>query len=455
MESHAVYGNPGRPRVAILDDDPGFCELAALVLHDAFDVTTLTREEQLWDLLAAEEPDALLLDIWLGDDPDAGFRVYERMRARGHFLPVIVLSMKTGLAVTSRAVALGLPFLQKDETLDAETFKQHVTQALRVHALQTEVLYHRRMSATRGEFARTPWADSPAGRRVLDDLRPHLGARTPLILFGELGTGKRTAAHWVQSQDPDSSLPVVEFSLRGLDPESFDAEIFGVVHETRREPGVLDAVGYGTVILLGLERALPATRTKLQAMLTTGTYRSEGESRVRRLRSRVIATFLVDTGETMDAARREFPGIGSVLLPALREHPEDLVFHAGYLARQLDLPESMATGRLTSDDLARLRSDPFPGNFHDLKAMVLRGAAAVRASREALGEEQTEARLWERLADRDWRYVEQHCIERYSRALERRLGRNPDAWMLHTGFSRATVYRRFFGCLDPDGGRQA
>jgi CheY-like chemotaxis protein len=86
----------GRPTIAIVDDRPEFADLLSDVLSEdgGYVVHTFTEAPGV-DELAAARPDALVLDLLLGTDEDAGWSLLRRLRGGASTLshvPVVICS---------------------------------------------------------------------------------------------------------------------------------------------------------------------------------------------------------------------------------------------------------------------------------------------------------------------------------------------------------------------------
>ena len=83
-----------KKRILVLDDEWGIRELLRLKFtKQGFDVSTARDEKEFWLLAFNEQPDLLILDIWLGNDGE-GTRVYDQLLQAGFDpkVPVIFIS---------------------------------------------------------------------------------------------------------------------------------------------------------------------------------------------------------------------------------------------------------------------------------------------------------------------------------------------------------------------------
>jgi two-component system, OmpR family, response regulator MprA len=87
----------GAMRLLVVDDEAPVREALALVLDlSGFEVTTAADGSEAIRTLAADSPDAVILDVLMpGLD---GLEVCRRMRARGDRTPVLMLTARTGVS---------------------------------------------------------------------------------------------------------------------------------------------------------------------------------------------------------------------------------------------------------------------------------------------------------------------------------------------------------------------
>ncbi len=427
-----------RPLVMLLDDEEGFRREAVHLLGKDFEIQTFAAPEALFVALEARTPDLLLLDLALGLDED-GFTVHQRLRKEGHRFPVILLTIYAGTNTTSRALVEGIPYINKDERLDPGTFRREVGQAIEHSLLTDELGHYRNLLDAVPEAEDFPWNGCEAARALRELLRPYEEGLQPLLLTGELGCGKLTAARWIHARSRVASGPFIPVSARSRDADEFEREFYGVEGRGNGLPGALGAAARGTVFVQGLED-LPEDRLeRLRLALASGGYRRVGSARTRRLSARVICSRRTGGGGDRDWSPplAAFWKPWTVEVPPLREQAEDLEFHAARLARLEGRPGEHGLGALRPADLPELAACGWPENFHDLRRAVIHGAGALTSG----SGERPELPAIAELARLPWRAVLSRVEDAYLREVHALLGRDIEAWVRHTGYARASIYR--------------
>ncbi len=113
-EPHVTFAPRERPRVLVADDDTDAREALFAVLQPEYDVTTAQDGEAAVELARAEQPDAILMDLFMPRLD--GLQALARLRgdAATADIPVIFVSARGDDAVKARTLDLGAAdYLQK------------------------------------------------------------------------------------------------------------------------------------------------------------------------------------------------------------------------------------------------------------------------------------------------------------------------------------------------------
>jgi DNA-binding NtrC family response regulator len=176
----------------------------------------------------------------------------------------------------------------------------------------------------------------------------HGGVDT-ILLHGEVGVGKRRIAHWLHRQGAFGPL--------------WEVDVSGGLPELPAEPG--------TVVVRHLERAgIPAIRAIRHAAGAVGHRRFVLLSRAgpARLRGRSL-----EHHQLITACSR-----ATLEIPPLRVRPVDIADVAQALLDEASIRFERPTRGLSPGALSRLEAHDFPGNLHELRALV--EVASLRAT---------------------------------------------------------------------------
>jgi two-component system OmpR family response regulator len=106
-------------RIAIVEDEPAIRENYADALRrHGFEVAAYATRDAALAAFRTRLPDLALIDIGLGDDPDAGFALCRELRALSATLPIIFLSARDSEFDVVAGLRLGADdYLTKDASL--------------------------------------------------------------------------------------------------------------------------------------------------------------------------------------------------------------------------------------------------------------------------------------------------------------------------------------------------
>jgi DNA-binding NtrC family response regulator len=218
---------------------------------------------------------------------------------------------------------------------------------------------------------------SPAQRAFETALRAAAASEATVLLTGESGTGKSSAARRLHAASARAGGPLVELSLGALTPTLIESELFGHergaftdAHQSRR--GSFRRAEGGTLVLDDVDLLpLPAQAKLLRALQDRQVTPVGGEETVA-IDARFAATTNRDLREEVAAGRFRSDlyfrlAVVPLELPPLRTRLEDLPA----LAEVLLVRTAERLGRpprpLSAAALERLRDHPWPGNVRELE----------------------------------------------------------------------------------------
>jgi DNA-binding NtrC family response regulator len=219
---------------------------------------------------------------------------------------------------------------------------------------------------------------SAAMRRLYRSCEQLAASDVPLLIEGEVGTGKEILAESIHERGPRAKAPFVVFDCTSLPPDRVEGALFG-----DRRAGAFEAADRGTLFL----DDITALDLRLQAELDRTIHRSavrrrSGDDLVH-VDVRVIAASRRDIDRRIERGlfRSDlFQRLASarIELPPLRERDGDVELLAEAfwfeLTREEQLPNDLVDGLLAYS---------WPGNVAELHDFV-----AARAAVEASGEAQ-------------------------------------------------------------------
>jgi Nif-specific regulatory protein len=234
---------------------------------------------------------------------------------------------------------------------------------------------------------------SPAMRAVFNQINVVARTHTTVLLRGESGSGKELFARAIHDLSPRKNDPFIRLNCAALTETMLESELFG--HEKGsfsgargQHKGRFERAHTGTLFLDEIGDISPAFQAKLLRVLQDGAFERVGGSQT----VKVDVRFVFATNRNLESAveRGDFRAdlyyrinVVSVLLPPLRDRPEDIGLLAQEFLRRFN-EENGARKELSAAGLRRLQGCGFPGNVRELENCVRRAAALSHA--DAIGD---------------------------------------------------------------------
>lgn len=370
----------------VIDDDRAFCEATCLLIEgEGHYVESAGTPELALDSLRTGKFDAALLDLHLGQH--SGLTLLPEIVKLRPNMPVVMFSADGTVKTAVQALHHGaVDFLEKPFT--REQF--HIVHA-RIRRFAE--MSHKIEKLEEGiKEAQEPEAfidfETPARKALADVLR--LAAKSPsaILLRGESGTGKSSAARRVHAQSAFADKPFVTVSCPSLSGELLESHLFGCVRGAfagalKEHWGKIKAADGGTLFLDEIGDLPLETQAKLLRLLQEHEYERIGESVTRHADVRIVAATNRDMKRRIAAgAFREdlFHRLGAITieLPTLRDHPADIPLLANYFLQRCAVRADRVITGFTLEALQLLGRYEWPGNVRELQNTVERAVLLCR-----------------------------------------------------------------------------
>jgi len=380
-------------RILVVDDEADIRGLLKEILsEEGYDVDVAADAGQARTSRATQVPDLVLLDIWM-PDTDGITLLREWSDTDGYDCPVVMMSGHGTVETAVEATRLGaFDFVEKPLSL---------TKLLRTVERALDAGRRKRLSerSQAGGLA-VPIGKSRVTQALREQIHQSASSSSPVLLVGELGSGREAYARYLHSLSARSSKPffmVVAASLGG-DPAT---ALFGSERDGRIEPGALDQAAGGTLYINGLEELNSEAQRALVGAIEQNAYtRVGGRERVAinvRWVSSAQEGFEQRSGP--EPFRRDLLAHLNVItlkVPPLREYAEDVPDLLRFYVDRLVDEQHLPLRRFSVAAQNRLRNYPWPGNVGELKNLVQR--VLVLGAGEEIRLEEIERELEVKLA---------------------------------------------------------
>ena len=382
-----------RPRILVADDQRDVLAALKLLLKSAgYETRAATSPAEVFEVVQAEDFDALLLDLNYARDTTSGregLDLLPRLLALDGTLPIIVMTAWSSVESAVEAMRRGArDYIEKP--WDNERLLATVRSQLELgRAVRRATLLEAENELLRTTDADVPRmiAESKAMRPVLRLIEKVGPSDANVLITGEPGTGKEVVARWLHATSARAVRPLITVNTGGLSEGVFESEVFGHVKGAFTDARN-DRIGYfevahgGTLFLDEIGNVPMAQQAKLLRVLETGEMQRVGSSKTRQVDVRILTA----TNSELDRAVAEgtfredlFYRLNTVevRLPPLRERREDIPLLAMHFLASSGGKYGRTDLTISSMALDSMYRHSWPGNVRELRHAIERAVLLV------------------------------------------------------------------------------
>lgn len=391
--------------VLVVDDKEMLRDSVGATLQRAgYAIVTADSGQSALELIARRRPECVVTDLKMPGM--TGLELLEHVRGIDDGLPVVVMTAFGAVDTAVQAVKLGAfdyitkPF-EGDELIVAVKRAIEHARLLRENAvLKTAVDPERaHVSGFDGTIPSTNSiggmrgldrivGDSPAIRRVKQQVMAVAESAGTVLICGESGVGKEVIARTIHDLSPRQNDPFLAVNCAALSENLLESELFG--HERgaftgaeKLRKGRFELADRGTLVLDEISEVSPRVQAKLLRVLQERAFERVGSSVTIGIDVRVVATSNRDLPRAV--ARGDFRqdlffrlNVLPIHLPPLRDRIDDVPVLVEHFVRLTSTREGKAAKRFTNEALALLQSYNWPGNVRELQNIVERAVVLSR-----------------------------------------------------------------------------
>jgi two-component system, NtrC family, response regulator AtoC len=225
-------------------------------------------------------------------------------------------------------------------------------------------------------------AASPATRRLRKQAELLSQTDVPVLITGEAGSGKSTAAQLIHSLSIRSSFQFMRVKCAALTSDLLENELFGYEHSSangRPEStlGKFEQCAKGTILLDEFDATPSAVQRRLLRLLETGEFARCGGQNPIRADVRILAATSGDL--KLAAADKRVQeelfyrlSVFELRVPPLRERHEEIPLLLGHLMNRLTRRYGVPAPHFSSVLLDACQQYAWPGNLRELENFAKR-----------------------------------------------------------------------------------
>lgn len=219
-------------------------------------------------------------------------------------------------------------------------------------------------------------AQSSIMKRVLENAKRLASHPSPVLVWGETGSGKRRIASLVQAFSDRKHAKAALFQCRPGLPIDTVGALFGAERDQsrRRQLSLLESANDTTVLLLHLDQLSRDGQERLADYLETGSFAPLNGASIVRSSARIVATATVARGAGLQTVLCPrllglFSGL-DIKLPALPDRLEDLPQLVQHFTVEAKGDSNAQTLAIENSAFLALAGHDWPGNLRELRQIV-------------------------------------------------------------------------------------
>jgi two-component system response regulator HupR/HoxA len=410
-----------KPRILIVDDEPGIVESLALTFEEDYEVLSATEPEKAIELMKQNDVAVVLADQRM--PRITGVEVLRFARELRPDAVRIVLSGYTDIEDLITAINAGEVWRYLTKPWEPADLKITVKQAAeRFHLVRENQRLVKDLAAAHEKLkdeyeslkkaARDKYSfseivgKSPAMLKVFALLEKVSDSTVTVMVLGETGTGKELVAKAIHFNSARRDRKFLAQNCGALTDSLLESELFGhkkgaFTGAVADKKGLFEEADGGTVFLDEIAETSPAMQIRLLRVLQEGEVKRIGENEQHKVDVRVIAATNKDLEQYVKEGKfREDLyyrlSVIPISIPPLRERTEDMPLLAHHFLDRACRKFGRTVTRIGDDAMRYLEAYAFPGNVRELENEIER--AVMLAEGDALTAESLSPRIRESTA---------------------------------------------------------
>lgn len=366
--------------IQVVDDEQVVRDGITLALQEKYHTLSFECAEDALEAMRNQQPDIVLLDIGL-----PGMSGTEALHTIKKHFPDVIVIMITALedvpTIITAMKAGAYDYIVKPVHMDSLLVTlQNACDSIRLRK-EVQALQEKYLTENIPCFI----GESATIQNVMEFV--DLVAKspdTPVLIYGETGTGKELVASAIHYKSPNFKGPFVTVNCAAIPRELIESELFGYEKgafsgaREQGKKGLVDEAGDGTLFLdeigdLGME-----AQAKLLRFLEDGEYYRVGGTRKMKVVTRVVSATnknleqLIEQGRFREDLYYRLAVI-KVEIPCLTKRPDDILPIARHFLVEFSNKFDKHFERISPEAEQALTGFDWKGNIRELRNALERG----------------------------------------------------------------------------------
>ncbi|NRA21989.1 MAG: sigma-54-dependent Fis family transcriptional regulator [Oceanospirillaceae bacterium] len=364
--------------ILIVDDEQGICDFLERALNSHYSIVDVASNTTQAEVLRTKRfYDLLIVDINM-----PGQSGIDWVQNFDQNMPSVEVIFMTGFAELDNAVA-AVRLGAEDFILKPFRLEQMLGAVARcfdkLRLSRANYVFQQRLS--RQDSASAMIGDSAAISAINSLIIRVADTKSSVLIEGETGTGKELVASALHKHSARNG-PFVPVNCAAIAPNLIESELFGHIKGAftsagQARQGLFSYADGGTLFLDEISEMPLPLQGKLLRVLEDSKIRPLGTDREKSVDVRIVAASNKSLAELVDKQlfRADLYyrlNILPIILPPLRDRPEDIPLLCEHFSHQLADELALPPSRLTAADMVQLQSYHWPGNVRELRNLLER-----------------------------------------------------------------------------------
>jgi DNA-binding NtrC family response regulator len=395
--------------VLVVDDKEMLRDsVGGTLVRAGLEVQTAESASEALEAIARRRPDAVVTDLKMPGM--SGIELLEQVRKIDDELPVILMTAFATVETAVKALKLGAfdyitkPFEGDQLVIAVKRAVEHARLVRENAVLRSGGIGDSTGASLGGSGAGVGGGgrglerllgDSPAMRRVKEQVLAVAESHGTVLICGESGTGKEVVARAIHECSSRKGAAFLGVNCAALSESLLESELFG--HERgsftgadKMRKGRFELADRGSLLLDEISEVPTRVQAKLLRVLQERVIERVGSSMSIGVDVRIVATSNRDLPKAIE--RNEFRqdlffrlNVLPIHLPPLRDRMEDIVPLARHFVARIAQRDGKEGLDFEPEAMAALSSYAWPGNVRELQNICERAAVLSRSPRIGRG----------------------------------------------------------------------